>query len=63
MLLTAEPISSKEAFSLGMINHIYEDGEIDGRTLELAEKIAHYSGESIALGRMLISILRQKSFL
>lgn len=50
MLLTAEPISSKEALSLGMINHIYEDGEIDGRTLELAEKIAHYSGESIAFG-------------
>ena len=62
MLLTAEPISSKEALSLGMINHIFEDNEVDAKTLELADKIAHYSGQSIAFGRESMSIIGKKIF-
>ena len=40
MLLTAEPVSSEEADKLGLINHIYEESDIDRLTMEMAEKIA-----------------------
>jgi len=51
MLLTADPISSTEAYRLGLVNKVCDSEEIDEVTIKLAEKISQFSGESIALGK------------
>lgn len=51
MLLTADAIQADEAHRLGLINRLCKSTELDQVTLELADKIAHFSGESVAIGK------------
>lgn len=50
MLLISEPISAEQALAWGLINHIYEESEVQTKTLEFANKIASFSAPSIGLG-------------
>ena len=40
MLFTGQTITAEEACSLGMVNHVVPNGELQDATLALAEKIA-----------------------
>ncbi|WP_377267450.1 enoyl-CoA hydratase [Peterkaempfera sp. SMS 1(5)a] len=40
MLFTGEPLTAREAHSLGMVNHVVPTEELAARTLELARRIA-----------------------
>ncbi|REK09864.1 MAG: enoyl-CoA hydratase [Planctomycetota bacterium] len=51
MLLTAEPLSAREAERIGLINRVVPIGELPQATLALAEQIAAASPYTIGLGK------------
>lgn len=51
MLLTGGSISSEQAFSMGMVNHVCEGEELDNKVNEIVQQILHHSPEVIALGK------------
>ena len=46
---TAEPISAREAYELGMLNKVLPDAEVLGHTQELAARLAHGPSKALAL--------------
>jgi methylmalonyl-CoA decarboxylase len=57
MFFTAEPIPAEKAFSLGILNHIVEPGEIEEFTLKIAKKIIANSPLSIRVIKEQLNIL------
>lgn len=62
MVLTGEPISGKEAFSLGLANQVVAEDELISKTTELAEKIAAKSKLSINSVMSLIPYAKTEQF-
>jgi len=40
IMLTGDMIDAETAYNFGLVNHVYEAGELEAKTLELANKIA-----------------------
>jgi methylmalonyl-CoA decarboxylase len=57
MFFTAEPISAEKAYSLGIINHLVDEGELEGFTIRLANKIIANSPLSIQVIKEQLNIL------
>jgi enoyl-CoA hydratase/carnithine racemase len=51
MLLTAEPVSAREAERIGLVNRVVPRGELETATLALARQIAAASPYTIGLGK------------
>jgi enoyl-CoA hydratase/carnithine racemase len=51
MLLTAEPVSAREAERIGLVNRVVPPDKLAEATLALAQKIAAASGHTIELGK------------
>ncbi len=51
MLLTGETISAQRAAEWGLVNRVVAADELEQATVELAEQIADYSPEVVALGK------------
>jgi len=51
MLFTGTPITAIEAERLGLVNRIVPAAELTATTLELAERVAAASGDTLALGK------------
>lgn len=54
LALTAEPVTSDEAFELGLVDHLAEPGEALADALALAEKIARNAPLSLQLSKRLL---------
>lgn len=54
MLLSAEQISAAEAERIGLVNHVYPDGELMVRTREFARKIASGAPISVQMIKKLV---------
>lgn len=52
MLFTGEAVTAQEAYNLGMVNHVVEREQLDGFTLELAEKISKRPSFALKLAKM-----------
>jgi methylmalonyl-CoA decarboxylase len=57
MFFTAEPISAEKALSLGIINHLVEENELESFTISLANKIIENSPLSIQVIKEQLNIL------
>lgn len=62
MLLTSEPISGKEALSLGLVNHTYNEEELLVKAYELASKLTRKSAVSMKLGLELLTFVNHYSY-
>lgn len=62
MLLTSEPISGREAVTLGLANQVYSDEELHPKAKELAEKIAQKSAVSTKFALDLLSYSKSDKF-
>jgi enoyl-CoA hydratase len=62
MLLTSEPVSGREAVSLGLANHAYHDDELMEKAYELAAKLTKKSAIAMRLAIELLSFVNNKSF-
>lgn len=51
MLFTGTPISAFEAERLGLVNRVVPAAALEATTLELAERVAATSGDTLALGK------------
>ena len=51
MLLTGDTISAEKAADWGLVNRVVAADELEAATMELAEKIAHYSPEVVGMGK------------
>lgn len=51
MVLTGDRYSSQEAATMGLINRVVPDDELDAAVLSLAQKVAGYSPAILKLGR------------
>lgn len=51
MLFTGTPISAQQAERMGLVNRVVPPAELAATTRELAERIAHASGDTLALGK------------
>jgi len=51
MLLTGEPISAQTALEWGLVNRVVDAGRLEAAVVELAHAIAHFSADTIALGK------------
>jgi enoyl-CoA hydratase/carnithine racemase len=51
MLLTGEAIDADEAFRLGLVNRVVDEGALDAAVAELAAKIAGKSRHVLAIGK------------
>ena len=56
MLLTAEPVPAEQALQWGLFNRVYDQNEINDKTIELAEKITKFSSDVVALGLIFIKL-------
>ena len=57
MFFTAEPISAEKALSLGIINHLVDENELESFTISLANKIIGNSPLSIQVIKEQLNIL------
>ncbi|MBU8905109.1 enoyl-CoA hydratase [Desertibacillus haloalkaliphilus] len=62
MILTSEPITGKEALSLGLINCIHSEQALNEEALKLAEKIAQKSAVSIKFALELLTYAKDQNF-
>jgi enoyl-CoA hydratase len=54
LILTGEPVSAEEALRIGMVELIFDDGELRERTLELARGLANYSPVAMRLAKQAV---------
>ncbi len=57
MFFTAEPISARRAWQIGLMNHLVPAAELEGFTYEMARKISRNSPLSIAVIKEQLTIL------
>jgi len=62
MILTGEPISGKEAFDIGLANHVTTENDVFEKAMNLAEKIAAKSRLSINSVMRLIPYAKTEQF-
>ena len=51
MLLTGEPISSREALEIGLVNRVTPDAELEEQVMDLARQISSASSQTLAVGK------------
>ena len=51
MLLTGEPISSREALEIGLVNRVTPDAELEEQVMDLARQIGGASSQTLAVGK------------
>jgi enoyl-CoA hydratase len=61
MILTGDLIDAKEAFRIGLANHVYPQGELLDKAVELAKKIAAKGQQAIRLALKAINVVDQVS--
>ncbi|GBD31791.1 Cyclohexa-1,5-dienecarbonyl-CoA hydratase [bacterium HR33] len=49
LLFTGEAVSAAEAKELGIVRHVVPEGELESRTLELAQRVARHSAGTLRL--------------
>ncbi|MBI5657818.1 MAG: methylmalonyl-CoA decarboxylase [Geobacter sp.] len=57
MFFTAQPISAEKACTIGILNHLVEDDQLEEFTYDMARKITHNSPLSIAVIKEQIRLL------
>ena len=56
MILTGEMIDAKEAFNIGLVNHVFAPEELEPKTLEMANKIAAKSPIALQLAKEAVKL-------
>jgi 2-(1,2-epoxy-1,2-dihydrophenyl)acetyl-CoA isomerase len=51
LIFSGAIISSEEAYRIGLVNHVYEDTELEGEALTLANRLAHGATAAIAIAK------------
>lgn len=51
LTLTGDMISAEEAERIGLVNHVYPPEELEGKTMELANRIAEMSPVALAMAK------------
>jgi enoyl-CoA hydratase len=51
MILTGDTISAQEAFRIGLVNHVYDDGQLQAEALRLAKRLANGATAAIAIAK------------
>ncbi|HLR65064.1 MAG TPA: enoyl-CoA hydratase [Pseudogracilibacillus sp.] len=62
IILTAEPISGKEAYQYGLANHVVQEEAVFEKAKEVAEKIASKSGPAIHRVMKLVPYAKSSQF-
>lgn len=55
MLFTGRRIEADEALRLGMVNHVFEDDELEANTMKLAERIAQMPRAGLTLAKLAVN--------
>jgi len=62
MFFTARPIDAATAASWGIVNHIFDSDELDGKVLEIAEQICQNSPLAVTVIKEQLYFLTETSF-
>jgi methylglutaconyl-CoA hydratase len=61
LVLTAEVVSAAEAVRIGLATLMVADDELEARTMDLARRMAGFSGSALALSKSMLSALHGMS--
>lgn len=62
LYFTGDNVSGKEAAELGLVNYAVPEGEVEGKTIELAKKIASKSASALRLGKEAYYTMRDMEY-
>ena len=57
LMLTGDVITAAEALSIGLVNHVYPDEELEGKVMELAQKLAALPRRTLAMTKRCLNDL------